>query len=148
MTDVGAAAELERSEPHSQIWRAPRGSMRLHWSDGGALLISVSGHGVRLLVPAVVQRFEALVTRNRLQLFFDLSRMPNYDSEMRVSWTHWLLAHRAQLDRLEVVAHSKLVMMGVSVANLALGGIIKSHANSEGDFIRGVETAGLTLREY
>ena len=66
---------------------------------------------------------------------------------MRTEWTHWLVTHRARLDDLHIVARSKLVTMGVAVANLALGGIIKLHAQREGEFSNALRAAGLALPE-
>ena len=71
--------------------------------------------------------------------------MPNYDSELRTEWTRWLLRNRARLEDIQIVAGSKIVAMGVSVANVALGGIIQSHPKRSAVFLNQVKAAGLAL---
>lgn len=76
-----------------------------------------------------------------IRLFFEFWDMPTYDSQMRTEWTGWLLRHRSRLESLHVLARSKLVLMGVSVANLALGGIVKTHETTA-TFERALHTSG------
>jgi hypothetical protein len=54
--------------------------------------------------------------------------MTGYDSECRIELTNWVMSHRAQ-SRLFIGLRSKIVAMGVSVANLALGNVIQTHAS-------------------
>jgi hypothetical protein len=56
--------------------------------------------------------------------FHEWLEMTNYESRCRVELTNWVLSHRAQ-SRLSIAVRSKLVAMGVSVANLVLGNLIK-----------------------
>jgi hypothetical protein len=139
------AAELVRSDSQSQSWRTGRGTMTLNWTESGSMLVVVGTHGDRLLAPLMTRRADAVLARGRITLFFDFWTMPTYDSEMRTEWTSWLVSHRARLDGLHVVARSKLVAMGVSVANLALGGIIKSYPAETGPFERALKASGLEL---
>ena len=53
--------------------------------------------------------------------------MTGYESQCRIDLTNWVLRHRAQ-SRLYIGMKSKLVAMGVSVANLALGNRIESYS--------------------
>lgn len=52
--------------------------------------------------------------------------MENYDSVCRVELTSWVLSHRAQTG-LHIGLRSRMVAMGVAVANLALGSLIQVH---------------------
>lgn len=52
--------------------------------------------------------------------------MENYDSVCRVELTSWVLSHRAQ-SGLHIGVRSRMVAMGVAVANLALGSLIYIH---------------------
>jgi len=139
------AAELVKSESQSQSWRTSRGTMALTWTESGSMLVVVGTHGDRLLAPLMTRRADAIIARSKITLFFDFWTMPTYDSEMRTEWTSWLVSHRARLEGLHVVARSKLVAMGVSVANLALGGIIKSYPAETGPFEKVLKAAGLEL---
>lgn len=138
-------AELVKSDSQSQSWRTKRGTMNLDWTESGALLVVLAGHGDRVLAPLMTRRADLLAARSRMRFFFDFWQMPTYDSEMRTEWTSWLVKHRSRLDGVHVVARSKLVSMGVSVANLALGGIIKSYPATSGPFALAAKAAGLEL---
>lgn len=138
-------AQLIRSDSQSQSWRSARGTMTLNWTESGTMLIVVGTHGDRALAPLMTRRADLIVARSRIRMFFDFWTMPTYDSEMRTEWTNWLVSHRERLDAIHVVARSKLVAMGVSVANLALGGIIKSYPAAEGPFAKALKEAGLEL---
>jgi hypothetical protein len=58
--------------------------------------------------------------------FHNWFAMDNYDSVCRVELTSWVLRHRAQTG-LHIGLRSRMVAMGVAVANLALGSLIQVH---------------------
>ena len=58
--------------------------------------------------------------------FHNWFAMDNYDSVCRVELTGWVLGHRAQTG-LHIGLRSRMVAMGVAVANLALGSLIQVH---------------------
>lgn len=75
-------------------------------------------------------------------VFLSAERLDGYDSGVRIGMTELILRHRRRIASVGVLVKSKLVAMGVSVANLALGGFIKSY-NSRSSYeaaIRVVET--------
>jgi hypothetical protein len=103
--------------------------MHLDGSRKGIVSLTVVGHGHAELVTPCVRRWnEALRTSERLTLLIDFWDMPGYESFFRVGLTEWGLEHRARLEPIHLLARSPLVRMGVSVANLALGGLIKTYA--------------------
>jgi len=59
--------------------------------------------------------------------FHDWTEMESYDSETRRLLTDWSLAHRAQFIEVHLAVRSRLVRMGVTVANLALGNFMVTH---------------------
>jgi len=59
--------------------------------------------------------------------FHDWLEMESYDSETRKLLTDWSLAHRAQMIEVHLAVRSRLVRMGVTVANLALGNLMQTH---------------------
>jgi hypothetical protein len=63
----------------------------------------------------------------RLQTFWELGELVSYHSDVRIYSTNVLLANRSQLESLHTYSTSKVVAMGIAVANLALGGIITAH---------------------
>ena len=106
-----------------------RGSVGV-WSRTPILLAQMDGYGDSSFAGPIIEQFnEVLGGKQPVQVFFEMSGMENYDSALRTRLTTHFIAHRAQLESLHVFTRSRLVAMGVAVANLALGGIITSHAS-------------------
>jgi hypothetical protein len=82
------------------------------------------GMGDRIL--AVLD--EAVVPLEHLDIFCDWSAMTGYASEARSKFTQWMFRHRAKVSS-HLLVTSKLVAMGVSVANLTLGGILIAYTD-------------------
>ncbi len=66
-----------------------------------------------------------------LHLFADLGAMNNYDSGLRTELTAGFLPARERIASFPILLRSKLVAMGVSVANLALGGLVQTMDDRE-----------------
>lgn len=81
-------------------------------------LEATTGHAI---ATAIDRGLEA--SRGRIHLFFDLERVDNYRSEVRTGLTRILLARRPKVASIQVLTRSKIVKMGVAVANLTLGGV-------------------------
>ena len=64
----------------------------------------------------------------RIAGIFDWLGMEAYDSDVRKRLTEWGVRHRKELVEVHIAHSSALVRMGVSVANIALGGMIEPHA--------------------
>lgn len=110
-------------------YRSPKGRLGV-WTPSPALLVvQFSGHGDKSFVRPIVEAFERLLAGDApLHVFFDAGAMPTYDSELRTGLTGRLFDDRARISAFHVLSTSKLTSMGVSVANLALGGIITLHS--------------------
>src|SRR5690606_3033066 len=70
------------------------------------------------------------VTKPR-DLYFDAQTLEHYDSELRLRVTQRMKADLPRIDELGVLVQSNLVAMGATVANLALGGKLKSYTNAD-----------------
>jgi hypothetical protein len=104
-----------------------RGSIGV-WMRSPILLAQMIGHGDGRFADPIIDAFdEALRGKHAVQIFFEMGGMPNYDSALRTRLTTHFATHRARVASLHVFTRSRLVAMGVAVANLALGGIIISH---------------------
>ena len=82
----------------------------------------VTGH----LDKTIGRRFLDLVDRvvavqSHFHAFCDFADTTGYDSEVRTMFTQWVASHRIRTT-VHILVGSKIVSMGVSVANLALGG--------------------------
>lgn len=65
----------------------------------------------------------------KLTVFHDWFDMTGYESRCRQRLTSWSLARRQHFEEVHLGVRSKLVAMGVQVANLALGGLITAHTD-------------------
>jgi hypothetical protein len=117
--------EVEQG-PYFEVFRGS-GAMRIDWTRKGALRVIMAGHGDAGYSPLAVRRWDTQLKAGRFVLLADFWDMQTYDSQVRVGWTGWCTKHRADLDGLHILLRSKLVAMGVTVANLALGGLITVH---------------------
>lgn len=113
-------------------WRDPRGEvevLRLRPWLACIRMVGVAGEPAGQLIERLLAKEFAGTAR--LHTFWDLRDLQNYHSEVRIRSTNVLLANRARLQSVHAFSRSRLVAMGVSVANLAMGGIIKSHTTAE-----------------
>lgn len=106
----------------------PKGRLGIWTPSPTLLIVQMSGHGDKGFARHIIESFDRLLKNGEpLFVFFDLHGMPTYDSELRTSLTGRFFDDRARFAEFHVLSASKLTAMGVSVANLALGGIITSH---------------------
>jgi hypothetical protein len=117
------------AHPHAaEVYEDARGRIDVSNPSGGVLLVRMVRHASGgFITPLTVMGARLLATPERIQVFFDLGELLSYDSAARVSVTDWLLTNRARIVSIHVLTRSKLVGMGVAVANLALGGMMVVH---------------------
>jgi hypothetical protein len=110
------------------------------WTPAPALLVfHIVGHGHRDFARPILEEFDRLrAAGGAIHVFGDLERLPNYDSELRINATEHFRAHLVSMASLHVLVKSRLVAMGVAVANLALHGLVTTHATRE-PFLRALD---------
>lgn len=117
------------SAPTFEVWSLKSSTMRLDWSRAGIVVFTVVGYGHAEFGPPCIRRWsDALRTSERLTSVTDFWDVSGYDSRLRIELTEWLLERRSRLEPLHLLARSPIVRMGAAVANLALGGLIKTYA--------------------
>jgi len=93
------------------------------------VLMKVIGHLDKVMGRRTLDIVDKLVPQHRVfYLFCDWAEMNGYDSEIRNMYTQWVASNRSRL-KVHILVSSKLVSMGVSVANLALGGSLIGYTN-------------------
>jgi hypothetical protein len=102
--------------------------------------MQVEGFGDGEFAAVLLAEFETMRMNGRAQLFFEMSGMPGYDSELRVALTNRFLTLRDEMDFINTFTLSKLVAMGVTVASLALGNLIRV-SRTRVDFETAVDAA-------
>jgi hypothetical protein len=141
-----STVNLAENGPLFEIWSGTgTASMRIDWTRKGAVRITVSGHGAAGFSPPAIARWDAANrTSDRGVVLIDFWDMPTYDSGMRVQMTGWALKHRSDTTYF-VTTRSKIVLMGLAVANLALDGILNVK-EKRADFDSVCVTHGLPTR--
>ena len=85
-------------------------------------------HGEAGFAPPIIEAFESrLVRAARVRIFFDAEDLLRYDPELRTDLVARFFADRARIESVHVLVGSRLVALGVNVANLALRGLVTSH---------------------
>jgi hypothetical protein len=109
----------------------PRGSLAYWELTPRVYLTEVRGFMTRDMARLIIDRAGLMFARQpRVHGFHNWLQMNNYESACRVDLTAWVLRHRAQ-SVLHIGVASRMVAMGVAVANLALGDLIHVHADAE-----------------
>ena len=113
-------------------WRGASGALEITQLAESLVYLKLTGVNDQTAAPVIERTLTKQFTQTQqLATFWDLGELINYHSDVRVFATRVLLAHRNQVLGLHTFTRSKLVAMGVSVANLALGGIVSSHPTRE-----------------
>jgi hypothetical protein len=112
-----------------QEFRDARGAIVVTAPARSVILLTMSGHASAELMPGALSMLEELGgAREPTDYFYDLWSMATYDSAVRVDFTAFHLRHRPLLRSLHACSQSRVVRMGVSVANIALRVIQHHHA--------------------
>lgn len=142
--DTGKLIEVA-SGAGFETWRRqkPSGTLRLHWSPCGAVRMHVEGCGAGAFARLIIDRYDHAVRENgAVLILYDLAKMQNYDTQLRQELTDWCLRHRQSISAMHLHAESSVVVMGATVANLLLRGMMKIHSQRE-SFEAVVREAGL-----
>jgi hypothetical protein len=107
-----------------------RGRLALWTLDQGVFVFQIVEHGDKSFVAPVVAAFERSLRHGASQMFVDVELMTSYDTELRTEVTAAMARERKRIGCLHILVRSKIVAMGVSVANLALGGLMTIHGSA------------------
>lgn len=108
-----------------------RGSLAYWELTSRIYLTEVRGFMTREMSQLIIDQAELLYAGGAVvHGFHNWLAMENYESACRVDLTAWVLRHRAQ-SVLHIGLASRMVAMGVTVANLALGNLIQVHRDMQ-----------------
>jgi len=111
--------------------RTERGELRIYASSRAAYGTEFTGHledrHVDLFLAYSEDRIR--LASGKLAVFHDWLEMTGYDSSCRKRITEWTVKNLAHYAEVHVALRSKIVAMGVQVANIALGGLVHTHKN-------------------
>lgn len=110
-------------------YTSTRGEVVTALPKADVMVLKVTGHLDRPMGLHVLDiAGRAAATVKRLHIFCDWAEMTGYESDVRSAFTQWAATNRSKVT-FHLLVSSKLVAMGVSVANLALGGILVGYTN-------------------
>ncbi len=133
------------SGPSFEIWKGPKGGMRIDWTKKGAVRFIVIDYGYAGYAPAITKRWSnaiLLATEGKIDALVDFWDMTGYDSQFRIETQTWGQQHPKNLGKVMLLTRSKLVSMGAAVANLAIGGVLKTFTRKD-EFDRESSKLGL-----
>lgn len=127
---MGDAVVTNTGEGESPLsWSGARGGTELVVEAPHLVRIVMRGHVDARVGIATAAGLDKLIKQSiRCHTFWDLEAMTTYDSAVRVECTRVLLDNPTQVASIVALARSKVVRMGVAVANLALGNKIRMFA--------------------
>ncbi|HEX7664301.1 MAG TPA: STAS/SEC14 domain-containing protein [Polyangiaceae bacterium] len=102
------------------------------WLPQDTVVVSrITGRGTDEVADAMIEAFDKNVgAEPKVSIFTDLSEMTDYSSRARTVLTAWMKRNMPRSRTVHVAVKSKLVAMGVSVANLALRSGMKIHSDT------------------
>jgi hypothetical protein len=113
------------------------GALRLRSAEGyvdvfharhKVALLGFHGTAQVEITDSVFHELDAILTRDgQIDLFTDLSSVVDYDTAFRERFTWWFRKNRDSIKAVHALVTSSLVLMGIGIANLALGGLIRPY---------------------
>lgn len=104
------------------VWS--RGELRIRVTDN-VVYEQVSGYLEKDIVTKITAPIDRLIANGAKPVIFnDWWELSGYDSDARLKLTDWIFWIRGKIVGSHILVRSKIVSMGVSIANLALGGML------------------------
>jgi hypothetical protein len=120
----------ERVDAVTERWTDERGKLEISSPRPGMVLQRFEGHACAPMADAIISRLDAeIVSHGTIVVFDDWAEATGYDSEVRLKLTEWTGKHETQVRETHVLLRSKLIAMGMAVANLALGGHLRTYTS-------------------
>jgi hypothetical protein len=124
-----------------------RASFRMWVPSPRVFVGQVVGHvPAELLRPLLPGMDRVMGASGGAQLFFEARGVTGYEPRIRTEVVRYVKMHRPQVAHFRILVGSRLLAMGIEVANLALSGLIEPYSNPM-DFARDLDaaTAGTAL---
>lgn len=122
----------ERSPGSDLLFKidAPRGRAEVDLRTPGVADISYAGLATTELVEPILRKLDDWIAPGKtVTLYIDASTLKSYDTAFRTRWTDWFRANRAKLLAVHILFQSKIVEMGISIANSFVGGFLVPWSN-------------------
>lgn len=121
---------VETSDSNESTWKSSQGTLIVLRPEPEVLVFVEEGHLDDRFAPHIATACNAaLECPKPLHVFVDCNDLISYAPAIRKQPTEWLLANRDRVVKQHMLARSPLTQMGLSVASLVLGRLIKSHSS-------------------
>ncbi|MEM6956613.1 MAG: hypothetical protein AAF411_05940 [Myxococcota bacterium] len=113
-------------------WRSDKGSLKIQRPCPHVVVFVESGYLDAEFAPPIEDASNQALAEagtSNLHLFVDAYDLTGYAPKVRKNPTNWLMAHRNRVEVQHMLVRSKITKMGLSVASLALGGLIQGHSS-------------------
>lgn len=120
--------------------------MRIDWTKKGAVRFAVQQYAYTGYAAPVLKRWTAalpMAGENKVDILVDFWDMEGYDSQFRIETQEWGRTRQKSLGKVYLLTRSKLVSMGAAVANLAIGGLLRTFTRKD-EFDRECTRLGFT----
>jgi hypothetical protein len=106
------------------------GALEIWLAAPGVVVQRVRGHAGLKIAQAISDFNDRLILSGVHPLIFDdWMELSGYSTEARVLLTAWAIKRRSGIRGIHVLVKSKLVAMGLAIANTATGGLAKTYAS-------------------
>jgi len=135
------------STPTERVWESPRGRVIARTPARGVLVFIETGFLHDDFAEKLIRSLDAALTPGRkLEIFVDAVNLESYSPLIRTAPSDWLKAHLNQINKQHMLVASRITRMGLSVASLALGGVLVGYTDKS-DFERELARATKQARE-
>jgi hypothetical protein len=111
--------------------RWSRGELRIKVNEH-VVYEQVTGYLEKDYVTNITQPVDKLIHAGTKPLIFnDWWELTGYDTDARLKLTDWIFWIRGKITGSHILVRSKIVSMGVSIANLALGGMLTVYTDRQ-----------------
>lgn len=118
------------TETNSQSYVDERGELAIQRPAPGVLLFIEKGYLVGARGEPIIAAMEReLKVASKLTLFVDGEHLEGYDPPIRTMPTDWLKKNAARVECQHMLVRSQIAKMGLSVAGLVLGAVIKGYTS-------------------
>lgn len=101
-----------------------KGTIEIYFLSADIVLQRATGLADRAHAEAIATTLQpAIDGGTRLAIFDDFSGLEGYTSQARIELTAWTRKNLPKIGSIHILVRSKLVSMGVAVANVALGNV-------------------------
>lgn len=122
--------EHERVDARTDRWSDGRGTLEITTVRPGVVLQRFRGHALAPMADVIAERLEREIARfGSIVVFDDWEEATGYESEVRIRLTAWTQSRLDRIPETHILVRSRLLAMGISVANLAVGNKLRAYTS-------------------